>query len=284
MKILTLIIVYNKKISNSLTYNEIKNLQLNSSEINLVIFDNSTKDYKNEEFARLHNIQYISKNKNVGLSKAYNIVLDELANKYNDDDLVVLLDDDTKLNKNYFCQLSQMAKAKKNTDIFAPVIKGQNGVIYSPNSANFFKNHLVTDIKNIYKIKNFNAISSCLAIRFRVLKEYRFDERLFLDEVDQKFCEDQRKLGKNFSPINVIVFQNFHQRDSKLDSDTLWPRFKLRIRDIIVYGKLKGKGYTIVSFFKTNLLGIQYGLKTKDISLVVKTFKLSKQCMKEDIK
>ena len=284
MKILALIIVYNKRISDSLTFNNLKKIQQSFPSLDIVVFDNSTKDYKNKEYSLSHDIKYISKKSNIGLSKAYNIVLDTLSSEYNDNDLIVFLDDDTKVNKDYFIQLCKAARSKSKIDIFAPIIRGQDGVIYSPNNANFLKNHLLKDVKNIREIKNFNAISSCLAVRFRVFKKYRFDERLFLDEVDQKFCEDQRKLGRKFSLIYVVICQNFHQRDSQLDANTLWPRFKLRIRDIIVYGKLKGNQYLYIGFLKTNLLGIQYALKTKDSSLMAKTFKLSKYWMKEDIK
>ena len=48
MKILALIIVYNKRISDSLTFNNLKKIQQSFPSLDIVVFDNSTKDYKNK--------------------------------------------------------------------------------------------------------------------------------------------------------------------------------------------------------------------------------------------
>ena len=180
------------------------------------------------------------------------------------------------MSRDYFKKLKKIAGLNEEVDIFAPIVKGQDGIIYSPNSSNFLKNHLIAGIADINKIKKFNAISSCLAIRFRVFDTYRFNESLFMDEVDQKFCEDQRNLNRKFEVIDVFVNQSFHQRNPELVANNFWPRFKIRVRDIMMYGKLKGKHYIFLAFVKSNLLGLQFAIKTKDKTIFYNTFKLSK--------
>lgn len=283
MKILVLMVVYNKKITETVTYNNLIKIKKKLPQLYVVVVDNSTLEYHNENTAFPGDVKYIKMNGNAGLSKAYNTVLNYEINDFNQNDLLVFLDDDTDVNINYFKELIKDCDLNKETDIFAPIIKGQNNVIYSPNSSNFFKNNLISNLSDINKIKKYNAISSCMAVRFKVFKNYRFDERLFLDEIDQKFFDDQRRLKRKFSTLNIIINQNFHQRNSNLKSGPLWRRFKIRIRDIIIYGKIKGKRYCLLAYLKTNMLGIQFAAKTGDISIIKKTFGLSNYWLRKGI-
>lgn len=285
MKINAVEIIYNKNIKDSITYQSLKNISRDISNINVLLIDNSTRKFGNSKVKVPSNMEYISMNGNKGLSYAYNFAIRKIKEKadVSNDDIVVLLDDDTQLSLEYFEELKKEAIKNKKIDIFVPIIKGQDNIIYSPNSANFFKNKLIPSITKVNSIKKFNAISSCMGIRLDVFNDYKFDERLFLDEIDQKFCEDQRKRNRSFKAIPIIIFQNFHQREKNLNSLNLWPRFKLRIRDIMIYGSLKRGLYPVVALIKVNLLGIQFGIKTQSLSFIGRTFKESIKTLKNGI-
>ena len=89
--IYSILVVYNKDIASSKSYDFIKNY----SSIKLIVCDNSTIENKNEEKVLNDGNMYISMHGNKGLSKAYNKALKNIP--YSKDDYVLLLDDDTTL-------------------------------------------------------------------------------------------------------------------------------------------------------------------------------------------
>ena len=160
-KIAAVVVVYNKNVSESITCDRL--LKLNRNEVTLVIVDNSEKETTNDEYCRSRNIDYISMNGNKGLSKAYNRAVEFCKN--NETDVIVLFDDDTEITGEYFDKLEEEIISSPDVDVFAPVIFGQDEVIYSPNEFNFLRNHFITDENQIVSQDGFNAIASCLAIR-----------------------------------------------------------------------------------------------------------------------
>ena len=162
------------------------------------------------------------------------------------------------------------------TDIFAPIIKGQDGIIYSPNEFNFLKNHFISSPDQVVSQNAFNAIASCLAIRMRVFDDYRFNEKLFVDQVDQFFFCEQRSLGRKFGVIKVEILQHFYQRGATLTPEAGWRRLSLRIVDIFRHARLMGgKKYTLLAFVKCCGLGVQIGKKSKSIGVMFKAGLLS---------
>ena len=185
-------------------------------------------------------------NGNKGLSKAYNAAIDTI-----EADIVILFDDDTNVTAEYFRTLNDAVIENPNIDIFAPIVYGQDGMIYSPNEFNFLKNHFISSPDQAIDPNKFNAIASCLAIRMKVLKNYRFNELLFVDQVDQYFFYEQRKLHRTFMKLDTIISQNFYQRGTKLTAENGWRRMKLRIKDIMRHAKLMGGiRYKVLGFIK----------------------------------
>ena len=130
---------------------------------------------------------------------------------------------------------------KPEADIFVPIIRGQDGVIYSPNNYRFLKNELVKDPLAAIDQGRFNAISSCMAIRMKVFDGYSYNEKLFVDEIDHCFCREQRERGKKFAVLNVEVAQCFHQRGKSLSPNKGWKRLRIREYDIFRHARLMGK-------------------------------------------
>ena len=69
-----IIVVYNKLLKDSVTFNCLKDMK----DVNVIICDNSTKDFGNEDYLKGYNFTYINMNGNKGLSKAYNAALNHL--------------------------------------------------------------------------------------------------------------------------------------------------------------------------------------------------------------
>lgn len=270
LKFAAVIVIYNKKVQESITC---KNLEkIKKDRIDIYIVDNSDKDYGNKNVCETMGYFFINMNGNKGLSKAYNRAIDNII----DQDAIVFLDDDTEVAKDYFDVLENSMMENESADIFAPIVYGQDGIIYSPNKFNFLRNKFIRDENEKIDQKDFNAIASCLAIRTRVFESYRFNEALFIDQVDQYFCYEQRQLNKKFVKMNVSIHQNFYQRGNKLDKKSGWRRMKLRLRDIMVHAKLMGGiKYKILGIVKNYCLSVQIGLKCKSFIVLLKGIGLS---------
>lgn len=265
------IVVYNKQLGETSTCLKLKGLA-----DDVVVVDNSTANNQNNIFCKEHHIQYIPMDGNKGLSKAYNVAIDHLK----DSDVVVLLDDDTEVPELYFTKLKAALIEKPDIDIFVPIIRGQDDVVYSPNNYRFIRNELVRDPTNEIRQDRFNAISSCMAIRMRVFDGYRYNEKLFVDEVDHCFCREQREKGRRFAVLNVEIQQNFHQRAIQITPEAALKRVKIRITDIFRYARLMGSGkYIIQAFVKGCGLAIQIGRRSKSIKVVIEAVLLSCKLM-----
>lgn len=269
-KMTAAIVVYNKKIEDSITYKNLQNISRKS--VSILIIDNSDIETGNALYCKQNNLRYLSMNGNKGLSKAYNAAVEASLN----DDVIVLLDDDTEITGAYFNVLETALYQHPEIDIFAPIIYGQDNVIYSPNEFHFLRNYFIQNPEQEVSQKLFNAIASCLAIRLSVFNGYRFNETLFVDQVDQYFFCEQRKRGKKFAKLDVSIMQNFYQRGAKLTPEAGWCRLQLRMVDIMRHAKLMGGlGYKLLGFIKCCGLGVQIAGKSGSIAIFVKAVVLS---------
>lgn len=275
LSIVAVIVVYNKKIEESITCKNILNSNYESIEV--LIVDNSTSDFGNREYCIKEGLAYISMGGNMGLSKAYNAAVD--ACKKKNANVIILFDDDTEVTEEYFYKLDNALNTCPEVDIFAPIIYGQDGVIYSPNEYNFLRSKFIKSPDMEISQERFNAIASCLAIRMRVFDNYRFNEKLFVDQVDQNFFYDQRKKKAKFKKIDVKILQNFYQRGENLTPESGWRRLKLRIVDIMRQTRLIGGiKIRILGFLKCCGLGVQIGKKSHSPVLLFKTILLTLKC------
>ena len=243
------IVVYNKECKDSLTCRQLEHIK--NDNIRIIVADNSTINNDNRRYCKIRNWIYIPMNGNKGLSCAYNKVLEKI-NCYNSNCFIIWMDDDTEINEKYFEELSKKIESGDDSDIYAPIIYDNNNVIYSPNERGFLKNKLIKSSEQKINQNLFNAINSCLAVKSSLYKNYRYDERLFMDSVDQKFCEDMCSRHAKFSKINVEIKQNFFQRSNTLTADEVWRRYKIRIHDFMIYAN-KNWIYRWLAIIKVNL-------------------------------
>ena len=268
VKYAAIIVVYNKSIEKSITCDSLKNIS--GFDVEIVVVDNSESDFGNNEVSKDRGYTYISMHGNKGLSRAYNVAIDRTVS-----DVIVLFDDDTCVSEHYFEVLDNAVQIYQDVDVFAPVVYGQDGVIYSPNEFNFLRNKFIRCAEQKISQNKFNAIASCLAIRRTVFVDYRFNETLFVDQVDQYFFCEQRKLKRKFLKLDVAIHQNFYQRGSTLDSADAWKRMRLRLIDIARHAKLMGGIYRILGFIKCCGLSFQISKKSHSAEVLIKGIMLS---------
>jgi hypothetical protein len=76
--------------------------------------------------------------------------------------------------------------------------------------------------------------------------------------------------------LNVKIQQNFYQRENTLSAASGWRRLKLRIIDVMRHAQLLGgRRYTILGYVKCCGLGLQIGMKSRSVAVVMKAIGLS---------
>ena len=255
------VVLYNKRVQDSITISCL--MKLKEEHLHIIVLDNSADDYveKNKTYFSDSLVTYHSMGGNVGLSKAYNYALSILKNK-SENDLVIWFDDDTLVKEEYFNCLKKKA-GDEIYDVFAPVIYGQNGVIYSPNESGWLKGKYIQFPEQEIPQNKFNAINSCLAVRLKAYKDDVYDEGLFMDCVDTKLFDDFRKKGIRFCVLPVKVYQNFFQRSDNKDVQKYWKRFKIRIKDTLYYSSLNSFSGKLSGYIRIIGWSVVFGLKLK---------------------
>ena len=114
------IVVYNTSCQDSISYNRAKD-----SSVKIIVCDNSTSDYGNEEIVKNDGNIYINMGGNNGLSKAYNAAI-QVINK--DNRYICLFDDDTDMGKKYFDKVLSYINMS-NADILLPVVKTSTRIL-----------------------------------------------------------------------------------------------------------------------------------------------------------
>lgn len=264
------VVLYNTFVDDSVTINNLRKIK--SHQIHIVVLDNSTRDLNNGITVMKNGWSYLSMQGNAGLSKAYNKALDYLINE---DGIVIWFDDDTNVTQEYFDILEKSVLEYKECDIFVPIIQGQDGRFWSPNEARFFKNKQMKSPTQIIPNEKINAINSCTAVRLKVYESYRYDERLFLDQVDHNFFEDQRKLKRKIKVLNVVIHHNFSTKSRMKNIETVKARYKIMIPDFLTFCS-KTKYRYFLGLIKVAGWGVKEAIKYRKLSFFLWTLKEAK--------
>ncbi|MBQ6350768.1 MAG: glycosyltransferase [Methanobrevibacter sp.] len=227
MKVIAIVVIYNKKCSESVS---LDGLRQYGNDIEVAVFDNSTKDYGNRKYCDKNGYQYYTMNRNIGLSKAYNYVIEQMRSDY-----YIILDDDTQLNEEYFKKLKLMI-ANLQYDVILPIVKADNMII-SPSIVQFgCRVKRIRDI-NAVDEKHITAINSGMIVKKDVYNKIVYDEDLFLDYVDHEFMREVRKEHFRIKIMkDVVIFQNFSMLQKKdLKSERV--RFDIYKKDFKEYCK-----------------------------------------------
>lgn len=268
------VVIYNQNCADSLTCQALE--QMNCSNLQVLIYDNSTSEYGNRTYCQQMGWRYLGGTGNVGISKAYNCCVDELKND-RWADIVCLFDDDTAVDKAYFDALEnavQMSEAK----IFVPLIYSA-GRLLSP--CRISKGHQTCLFSNeqqamTYRGKDLTAINSGMAIDLRVFDDYRYDEHIFLDGVDHHFMQDMQERGYEIRVFNYRCDHEF-SGDVKPSFAGALNRFKIYSKDYSYILKDDRVSYRKIVGRRALHLTIQYK-KLIFLSIYGKVRKGGKNC------
>lgn len=66
---------------------------------------------------------------------------------------------------------------------------------------------------------------------------FHYNEKLFLDQVDHNFCEDQRNAERKFMKMNVVIQHSFSTKETQKTMAELKARYSIMIPDFVVYSQ-----------------------------------------------
>lgn len=220
------------------------------------------------------NITYIASGGNIGLSAAYNKALHIIkGNQDNFNSYVCWLDDDTQIDDEFLDNL--FIEIRKGYDVIVPKVKARDGFIYSPNERGKLRNNFVLNKGKKIRKNKFNAINSCLTVKSKIYKSFKYDENLFLDQVDQLFFDSLNYENLKFKILDAVVFQNFSQMNNFTDNKYT-KRFEIRTKDILEYGRISPKNNVFLGMIKVLLLGFLFSWKSSNNIYLKISFKALK--------
>ena len=264
--ILSVIVLYQKDVSECPIYNSLKQIVSNSNDVDLLIFNNSPETpVKNISGCFIYN-----STENVMLAKAYNYALD-LARRL-DKDWLLLFDQDTVINENTFFNELLENINKHQSDVIIPIIKGKNNFHISPKTYNphlGFSAYTKKPSPGLHSNTCFLAINTGCAIKISALEDINgFDERFPLDGLDARSFWQLYKRGTTVQVMNCVIEQNL----SVIDFDSLSKsRYKSALRSELRVIKEEGLIPIIIWWARIPLRAIKRLFTSKGYKFVLPT-------------
>lgn len=228
------IVLYKCKLQDSPTYISLSSILEKNNEshrLDLFIYDNSPYIQNDIPSAQYWNIIYKSDLSNSGLSIAYNEAA-AYARK-TDKKYILLLDQDTSFPLNSLDIYIEYINKNKDIDLFAPILKIQNGKIMSPCKYVKKWGRLIDNIPTgIHNLDEYVPVNSGLCIN---LKQFflagTYNENVKVDGADFQFIERYKKNVSNFFYVlNLEIEQNFSLFDTDLNN--ILSRFRIFLTDV----------------------------------------------------
>ena len=235
MNFYIIIVVYNQFVENSPIIKEL----FKCTSLYLYCADNSTKTeiiQKNTKFCKEKSINYFCMDGNVGLSSAYNHVIQQIPKDLNN--YIIICDQDTEVNNTIIEKYKKAIFSNPKKMIFCPIIKDNKGIM-SP--AKFTGRRYVHSRYDDFnkKIGNYSFINSCMCVNSIIFEKLKYDENLFLDCVDYDFVNTIRQYFTDeifFVIEDYEIFQNFSGvTKNAFESD--YTRFKIYLKDFRYFYK-----------------------------------------------
>jgi len=256
-KFLILIVLYECKVKESLSYISLLKSSEYLSESRLILWDNSPsiQSIDTDNISFLQQAEYIHSPENMSLSKIYNCVIQE-NEEY---DYMIILDQDSSFSSDYLEKLNSAIIKHPSINLFLPLIKSEQTIV-SPGDYKIFKgSYWKKERYGIIDAKNILAINSGMVINFNYLKNiYKgYDERLRFYGTDTSFM---LKYPEDNDFLFVIDYV-FKHKSALLDKDENFNKKIIRLNDLFFSWRI------IHEHKKFNLILI-------NIYILIKTFKL----------
>ncbi|MBR0353420.1 MAG: glycosyltransferase [Oscillospiraceae bacterium] len=236
LRLYAFVVIRNKTCSESAACRSL--LTQADHDFRVLIYDNSDSDFGIRRQCEENGWVYLGGNGNRGLPVAYNSALD-LLEADRAEGILCILDDDTCLKRSFISEMKSAAE-NSNADIILPVLV-QDGRMLSPwrekgrTHFNSFEECAAEPEKNLL------AFNSGMTVRLDVFRNYRYDEKLFLDCVDMSFLAEMKKRGRKIAAVPVYCEQSFSGME-KPPKEAAMKRFAIFSKDMrAFYGKKNTK-------------------------------------------
>ncbi len=254
---LIVVVIYETSLENSSTLQSLFKIQAHTPDFpDILVYDNSFKNKYNEKYSE--NITYYKHDvANTGVGGAYNHAA-KLAKSINKPWLI-LFDQDTEINDDYFRELQTSFKAFPDKKLFCPAVRANNKII-SPAYYFAYRAFSVNKPKaGILKSSNFTLINSGLVIKLSELEKVGgYDNELPLDYSDHYFFWKYKKRNRNFV---VISCENAHNLSSNSDYafEAVYKRFKIYCTSTVIYSRKVSSLLPLIwLFFRTLKLTLKF--------------------------
>lgn len=225
MKILPVVVLYKRKLSESDSVNSL--IESDSvNEINeIFVYNNSPDSYNIPDVYKGVKIHKIDDYCNSGVSKAYNEGL-KLANELGYD-YVLLLDQDTTLPADTLKAYKDSILKNKDINLFCPILKTKTNKICSPLKYKFHRGFPVDSFNfGKYSLDEYSPINSGMLLKVSAAVTCGgYNEKAFLDFSDFQFIERFKKFNQDFYVIPLTFVQDFS--GDEVNTEKLLSRFKI---------------------------------------------------------
>lgn len=231
------IVIYNKKIIESASYNSLIYNGIENAEI--IIFDNSNNKQcinENKIFTFDRKMKYIGKGENRGLSFAYNAMIEFLRQYAKSEDYFVTLDDDTTITAEYVQEIKTATRNNKFA-VCIPIVIA-NSMVLSPSNVYYFGK--IRPIQNLNQLQTnrLTAINTGVCYKLSCFDKVKFNEMLFLDCVDHCMFRDIRKNKLQVYIMEKAKIYQQYSRDDNPSCERRLNRFKITTKDVFNYSKI----------------------------------------------
>lgn len=182
-----------------------ENIRRVSEQVDYVyICDNSPQDNKSMFSSISHNINYEWFGENLGLSMAFNRVL-EKPELFCDEDYIIFFDQDSSISDGHVCALvkefERLTTNGLNLGCLAPVFfNTSNNTVEVPRMK-------TTINENSFIVSS--VITSSMLCEYKTIKEVgMWNDRVFLDMADWDFCWRIKQIGKVCAMTNVVTLKH----------------------------------------------------------------------------
>jgi rhamnosyltransferase len=233
VKILPIVVLYQQSFPQSLSLQSLqRNLEKLNTRLDVFIYDNSPDAQSTKQYFcyKSLNIIYHHDPSNSGLSKAYNTGA-AYAQK-SEKKWLLLLDQDTAFPSDFLQVYEQSIKENPDISLFAPVLKIDSGIIFSPcitrHKRGYPPGQVIPGRHSLWK---FSPVNSGILVNLDLfLKVGGYNEKVKIDFCDFQFLEKVRLVSPDFVITTTVGSQNF-----SAITETYMPkqlqRFKIYLED-----------------------------------------------------
>lgn len=260
-----IIVLYNCRISDSLSFNSIlnaKSLYFKDDSLDISIYDNSSLKQDVPSCLPGVHIEYYHDQLNSGVSKAYNYFASIAT--LNHKNWLFLLDQDSSFSPDFILKYRSATELSPHSKLFAPIIFGHDKKLISPSLFFFNRGFRPFSLKpGIAHLTQLSPINSGMMIKTELFNQSGgFDENVPLDYSDFAFLKRVKHHINQFFIVDTSVIHSLSVLTTR-NIETAKIRFKYLTKAII---HVNGKSF--ITFLILFVSSIRLSLKYKNPNFI----------------